>query len=104
MYGAFLRCPVFQATLSQLLSHRTEETGPALQEKLLAECRVLLAKDNELNREIAVELLSSSGALMETAENGRSCFNTLGHSTGHRGSQTADLTDPHEQQIQSGKW
>lgn len=32
--------------------------------------RLLLAEDNELNREIAVELLSDSGFIVDTAENG----------------------------------
>ena len=34
-------------------------------------CRFLLAEDNELNREIAVELLSSVHAVTDTAENGK---------------------------------
>jgi CheY-like chemotaxis protein/HPt (histidine-containing phosphotransfer) domain-containing protein len=33
--------------------------------------RVLLAEDNEINREIAVELLTDGGLLVDTAENGR---------------------------------
>lgn len=33
--------------------------------------RILLAEDNELNREIAAELIGSAGADIETAENGR---------------------------------
>ena len=33
--------------------------------------RILLAEDNELNREIAVELLSSTGLTVETAKDGR---------------------------------
>ncbi len=33
--------------------------------------RILLVEDNELNREIAVELLSSTGAAVDTAQNGK---------------------------------
>ena len=33
--------------------------------------RLLLAEDNDLNREIAVELLKMQGILVETAENGK---------------------------------
>ena len=33
--------------------------------------RILLAEDNELNQEIAVEILSEAGFQVETAENGR---------------------------------
>lgn len=33
--------------------------------------RILLAEDNEINREIAVEILSEAGFIMETAENGQ---------------------------------
>ena len=33
--------------------------------------RILLVEDNELNREIAVEILQMTGAEVETAENGK---------------------------------
>ena len=33
--------------------------------------RVLLAEDNQLNREIVVEILSDAGVAVETAENGK---------------------------------
>lgn len=41
--------------------------------------RFLLAEDNELNREIAVELLSATGAEVDTAFNGRQCVEMFDH-------------------------
>lgn len=41
------------------------------------EKRILIAEDNELNREIAVELLSEAGFAAETAENGQICIDML---------------------------
>ncbi len=40
--------------------------------------RILLAEDNELNREIAVELLEEAGLTVETAENGREACELVG--------------------------
>lgn len=37
-------------------------------------CRVLLAEDNELNREIAIEIIGSTKVEMEVAENGKEAF------------------------------
>ena len=39
--------------------------------------RILLAEDNELNREIAVELLSSTGVTVDTAENGKKAVDMM---------------------------
>lgn len=39
--------------------------------------RILLAEDNEINREIAVELLSGAGFIVETAENGQIAVDML---------------------------
>lgn len=39
--------------------------------------RVLLAEDNELNREIATEILSDAGLIVETAEDGIKCVAAL---------------------------
>lgn len=68
----------FKSTLSnsllRLLTHRADrnEAGPL--DKPLTGCRVLLAEDNEINREIAIEMLSSNGASVDTAENGQKCL------------------------------
>lgn len=39
--------------------------------------RILLAEDNEINREIAVELLSDEGAIVETVENGKEAYDKI---------------------------
>lgn len=68
----------FKSTLSReitrVLLHRADEPTPLPTDKPLEACHVLMAEDNELNREIAVELLSSSGALVDTAEDGYQCL------------------------------
>ncbi|MEH6625637.1 MAG: MASE3 domain-containing protein [Motiliproteus sp.] len=40
-------------------------------------CRILLAEDNPINREVATELLSSAGLLVDTAENGRQALERI---------------------------
>lgn len=68
--------PLFESSLIALLSEIAGES--AKQEEAAAGAqgdfrgrRFLLAEDNELNREIAVELLSVTGAAMETAVDGK---------------------------------
>ncbi len=75
---AFITKPLFKSKMLHVLqlfvssvTSRTEgspESGPNL---ALFGKRVLLAEDNELNREIAVELLKMQGMIVETAENGK---------------------------------
>ena len=70
------RCsvPRLTATLRQFTSGRKEK-----QQKLFGEIvessytgkRILLVEDNELNREIAGEILQMTGTKVETAENGK---------------------------------
>ncbi|MFR8694927.1 MAG: response regulator, partial [Blautia faecis] len=40
--------------------------------------RIMLVEDNELNREIAYELLSESGLIVDVAENGQEAIKLLG--------------------------
>lgn len=47
------------------------EEGPQSEHPELAGRHVLLAEDNELNREIAVELLKMTGITVDYAENGK---------------------------------
>ena len=76
---AFIAKPLFRsrltATLRQFTSGRKEKTARNYLEKLsesdYTEKRILLVEDNELNREIAVEILQMTGAEVETAENGK---------------------------------
>ena len=76
---AFIAKPLFRsrltATLRQFTSGRKEKTARNYLEKLsksdYTEKRILLVEDNELNREIAGEILQMTGAKVETAENGK---------------------------------
>lgn len=68
--------PLFESSLTALLSELfekksgTEEEGGTVKGDFRGK-RFLIAEDNELNREIAQELLSATGALIECAVNGK---------------------------------
>ena len=47
------------------------------QQGLLRDARILLAEDNEINQQIAVELLSGAGASVQVANNGREAVELL---------------------------
>ena len=76
---AFVAKPLFRsrltATLRQFTSGRKEKTArnypDELSEADYTGKRILLVEDNELNREIAVEILQMTGAKVETAEDGK---------------------------------
>ena len=76
---AFIAKPLFRsrltATLRQFTSGRKEKTARNYLEELSESDytgkRILLVEDNELNREIAGEILQMTGAKVETAENGK---------------------------------
>ena len=76
---AFIAKPLFRsrltATLRQFTSGRKEKTARNYWEKLSESDytgkRILLVEDNELNREIAGEILQMTGTKVETAENGK---------------------------------
>ncbi len=70
--------PLFRSTLyyslRQFCQTPGEEAAPEQPgEEALAGHRVLLAEDNDLNWEIAEELLSEQGLALDRAENGRIC-------------------------------
>ncbi len=70
--------PLFRSTLYYSLKPYCggEEAAPAPEAPagpVLAGRRVLLAEDNDLNWEIAAELLAEQGLALERAENGRVC-------------------------------
>lgn len=75
--NGFITKPLFRSHLVYKLKQflRGEKPGsPTIkvqQECLYCGRRLLLAEDNELNREIAVELLAATGVKVETAENGK---------------------------------
>ena len=73
---AFITKPLFKSKLLHILKsfcskNRTAaETKPCFKAHTLSGKRILLAEDNEMNRQIAVELLQMRGITVETAENG----------------------------------
>lgn len=76
--NAFISKPLFESSLYNALISATK-TSPVQEFKKphqpivpqLSERRILLAEDNALNCEIAVELLTATGAEVDSAENGR---------------------------------
>ena len=78
----FISKPLFKSTLFNSLRQFTDM--PEAQEEQVTEKtrdltgkRVLLAEDNELNWEIANELLSEEGLVLDWAENGQICVEML---------------------------
>lgn len=74
----FVSKPLFKSTLYHCLSPFAEQEvqgpdQPAEQVTDFTGKRLLVAEDNELNWEIASELLSEEGFVVEWAENGRIC-------------------------------
>ncbi|MCM1183634.1 MAG: ATP-binding protein [Roseburia sp.] len=74
--SAFVPCPLFKSRLLSTVSdltcgaqaHSDNSAGSDID---YSKYRLLLVEDNELNREIAMELLSLTGVQIEEAENGR---------------------------------
>ena len=67
-------------TLVNLFAHSEEETGKALQDgqaTRLRGARILLTEDNEINQQIASELLEGAGASVTIANNGREAVEIL---------------------------
>ena len=77
--NAFMAKPLFRsrltATLRQLTSEKKEENARNYLEDFAKENyagkRILLAEDNELNREIATEIIGMTGVTIDIAENGK---------------------------------
>lgn len=75
---AFITKPLFKSKMLHVLelfcsSNTFKNTNTHIEEMSSELCgkRVLLVEDNELNREIATELLSMQGILVESAKNGK---------------------------------
>ena len=67
-------------TLVNLFTHRDDETSTAVagvQATPLRGARILLAEDNEINQQIATELLEGVGAAVTIANNGREAVEML---------------------------
>ncbi len=69
-FSVFLHLPIAEAP-EQLTAANADETAPQEEENAFNGCRILMAEDNEINAEIAVEILQSMGAEVDLAENGQ---------------------------------
>ena len=72
--NCFISKPLFGSTIYDAFAravNRSEEKGAEKEREDFTGCRVLLADDNELNREIARTLLEMRGMEVETAEDGQ---------------------------------
>lgn len=75
--ASFVPLPLFESRLAQALFPYTEQGREAVEKesarpvKNYENCRILLVEDNELNREIATEILRGTGAQIDTAEDGK---------------------------------
>ncbi len=67
----FVPCPLFKSRLLQALCAGAGEEEQDSQEADFTGMHILLVEDNELNREIALELLGETGAQVDPAENGQ---------------------------------
>lgn len=66
----FIPRPLFKGRLIRALAAGTHSDDGASQEADFCGMRILLVEDNELNREIAVELIGATGAAIDAAEDG----------------------------------
>lgn len=82
--NGFIAKPLFKSTLFHSLRPYSQETGAgessAEKTVTFAGNRILLAEDNDLNWEIANELLSDLGLELEWAENGKICVEKFAQS------------------------
>jgi signal transduction histidine kinase/CheY-like chemotaxis protein/HPt (histidine-containing phosphotransfer) domain-containing protein/HAMP domain-containing protein len=95
----YLQKPVTKSmlvdTLITIFAPDAQETGHAVADadsNRLRGVRVLLAEDNEINQQIAVELLEGAGASVDVAKNGREAVEKLTE-TGAESRYDAVLTD-----------
>lgn len=87
MANGYITKPLYKSKLRQVLRrflNGDEQTQPVSQFKLsdadYSSKRILLVEDNELNREIAVEIIGSTGVAIDTAVNGLDAVNIVSQS------------------------
>lgn len=82
--NAFVPCPLFKSrlmgTLAELTGSACAADTAADRGRDLGAYRVLLVEDNEMNQEIAVELLSVTGVQVEVADDGAQAVDMFAHS------------------------
>lgn len=98
--NGFISKPLFKSSLyhalSQYMTVETEETPSTVQNIDLSGHRVLIAEDNELNWEVAKELLSDLGMELEWAEDGQICLDKFLESPkGYYDAILMDIRMPH---------
>ena len=96
----FISKPLFKSTLYHALCKymdiETENDQTLDQNINLSGRRILLAEDNELNWEVARELLSDLGVELEWAEDGQICLDKFGKSSeGYYDAILMDIRMPH---------
>ena len=96
----FITKPLFKSTLYHALcpymDMETEHDQTMNQNINLSSCRILLAEDNELNWEIARELLSDLGVELDWAEDGQICLDKFQKSPeGYYDAILMDIRMPH---------
>ncbi len=69
-FSVFLHLPIAEAP-EQPAAASADEAAPQEEEHAFNGCRILMAEDNEINAEIAVEILKGMGAEVDLAENGQ---------------------------------
>ena len=71
-FSVFLHFPIAQTPeVSEIAAEKTAIQGENTEMDTFSGCRILMAEDNELNADIAKEILESMGASVEIAENGQ---------------------------------
>ncbi len=73
----FVPCPLFKGRLLEALTGDGKAEEAQAVENNFAGMRILLAEDNELNMEIAREMIGETGAQVDTAVNGLEAFNAF---------------------------
>ena len=79
---AFCAKPMFMSDLRDTLlmaigEKEKKEAAPAVEVENFKGRRLLLAEDNDLNREIAFEILNEYGFIVDTVENGKDAVDTI---------------------------
>ena len=98
--SGFISKPLFKSTLyhalRQYMNVETEHDQTLNQNIDLTGCRILLAEDNELNWEVASELLSDLGIELDWAEDGLICVDKFQKSpAGYYDAILMDIRMPH---------
>lgn len=84
--------------------HYTKRKAASVAESSAKGMRVLLAEDNEINREVAISTLEGAGITIETAENGRKALDAvLSKPPGYFNAVLMDIQMPEMDGIQATK-